>query len=183
MPSPCGKIGLHYRPHVTMHIDPETFLQVIRSTPLVSIDLVVRNPAQQVLLGYRTNRPARDSWFVPGGRIRKNELVRDALQRIIRVELGIDAARVAASAQLIGVFDHLYEDNALDAPDTGTHYVVCACSLRIEEQDLQDLQPDAQHTQLRWWNVAELLRSPEVHDNTKRYFLETANQGFRCTAR
>jgi colanic acid biosynthesis protein WcaH len=45
----------------------ETFKTVIASTPLISIDLIVRNNQQQILLGKRLNKPAQGYWFVPGG--------------------------------------------------------------------------------------------------------------------
>ena len=46
-------------------LELETFKTVVASTPLVSIDLIVRNRQGQVLLGLRTNRPAQGGWFVP----------------------------------------------------------------------------------------------------------------------
>lgn len=152
-----------------MTANDEDFARIIAATPLVSIDLILRNPQGQILLGYRRNRPAQDTWFVPGGRIRKNERLADAWRRIARVELGItlDAPR------LLGVYEHLYDDNALDLPGVGTHYVVLAC-----EADLPAgaaLQPDQQHAQLHWWEIAALLASPDVHANTKAYFEEREN--------
>jgi len=31
-------------------------------------------------------------------------------------------------------------------------------------------KPDDQHSELRWWPIAELMASDRVHDNTKAYF-------------
>ena len=45
----------------------KTFQTIIGATPLVSIDLIVKKAKGEVLLGYRTNRPAQGDWFVPGG--------------------------------------------------------------------------------------------------------------------
>lgn len=157
-----------------MYMDRDTFLTVAAATPFVSIDLIVRNEHGQVLLGYRRNRPARDSWFVPGGRIRKNERTQDALARIARNELGIDAT----GGRLLGVFDHIYDDNFYGAPDIGTHYVVCAYQFHIGAD--ASLRPDDQHAGLRWWSPEQLLSSPEVHPNTKLYFTEVPENGFRC---
>ena len=80
----------------------DAFQNVIRSTPLVSIDLVVRDPQGYVLLGKRVNRPAQGYWFVPGGRIEKNESVQDAFMRLLRGELGISSGKVKTS--FLGVF-------------------------------------------------------------------------------
>lgn len=145
----------------------ETLLTVVRHAPLVSVDLVCRNPAGQVLLGWRRNRPARESWFVPGGRILKGERVAQALARIAAGELGLSDL-AAARPRAIGSFEHLYDDNFADEPDTGTHYVVLAYELQLSAAWAP--QPDDQHGELRWFDVAELLRNPAVHVNTRAYF-------------
>ncbi len=49
-----------------------TFKTVINSTPLISVDLVIKNNEGQILLGKRTNRPAKGFWFVPGGWVLKD---------------------------------------------------------------------------------------------------------------
>jgi colanic acid biosynthesis protein WcaH len=48
------------------------FKDLIENAPLVSIDLIVRQ-REGILLGKRVNRPAQGFWFVPGGRVYKNE--------------------------------------------------------------------------------------------------------------
>jgi colanic acid biosynthesis protein WcaH len=54
-------------------LDKDEFAQVARNTALVSIDLIIRDPDQYVLVGLRTNEPAKGKWFVPGGVVRKYE--------------------------------------------------------------------------------------------------------------
>jgi colanic acid biosynthesis protein WcaH len=71
-----------------MFLDKETFSTVIESTPLVSIDLVIKNQQGQALLGQRLNRPAKGFWFVPGGRVLKNESLAAAFKRLTLDELG-----------------------------------------------------------------------------------------------
>ena len=68
----------------------EDFAGVVRLTPLVAIDLIVRDSAGRVLLGERKNEPAKGSFFVPGGRITKNETLTAAFRRITRAELGVE---------------------------------------------------------------------------------------------
>ena len=45
--------------------------RIVRHAPLISIDLFLKNPEQDVLVGRRTNEPAQGFYFVPGGIIRK----------------------------------------------------------------------------------------------------------------
>lgn len=152
-----------------MWLDLPTFKTVVTSTPLVAIDLVVRNVRGEALLGLRVNRPAYGYWFVPGGRIQKNESLDRAFQRITREELGRSFERT--TARLLGVFEHFYDDsvfaNAGGGPDT--HYVVLSYCLELpEDQALQP--PTGQHQQYRWWPQDELRFSPRVHENTRAYF-------------
>jgi colanic acid biosynthesis protein WcaH len=93
-----------------MWLSDETFKSVIQHTPLISIDLIVRNEQDEVLLGKRVNAPAKDYWFVPGGRVRKNETLDDAFIRLVKEELGIESGMTRADAKFIGVFEHFYDD-------------------------------------------------------------------------
>ncbi len=147
-----------------MALDENKFLSIVEATPLVSIDLILRSERQRVLLGKRLNRPARGFWFVPGGRIRKNERIAEALQRISLAEVGVRIAQ----ADLLGAFDHIYDDNFHGRPGINTHYVVLAYTCALSEA--AELKHDDQHSEMQWWDVDALLASPEVHANTKRYF-------------
>ncbi len=149
-----------------MLLPPEVLIDVIRYTPLVSIDLVVRDEDGRVLVGWRTNRPAQNLWFVPGGRICKDERIADAFRRISKNELGV--ALEQSQAWFLGVYEHFYADNFAERPGFGTHYIVLGYEVRLDSP-LAAL-PDDQHEQYRWFSVAELLADPAVHDNTKAYF-------------
>ncbi len=148
-----------------MWLEPERFLSLIESGPLVSIDLVVRDPAGRILLGRRRNRPAQGLWFVPGGRIGKDERLDAAFRRIVGAELGLEVAR--EDTAFLGVFEHFYPDNALGAEGVGTHYVVLAHAWQVEGMPPI---PEDQHVASLWMSVPELLAHPEVHENTKAYF-------------
>jgi colanic acid biosynthesis protein WcaH len=153
-----------------LRVKEKGFRQVSKTTPLVSIDLIVRNKEGKVLLGKRTNRPAKGYWFVPGGRIRKNERLTDALQRIARAELGL--VLTLDPAKLMGAYEHIYDDNFFGEEGINTHYVVLAYEYFLEAG--MQIILDNQHSEAKWWAVDDLLSSPEVHENTKAYFLEAA---------
>ncbi|EJG0972888.1 GDP-mannose mannosyl hydrolase [Vibrio parahaemolyticus] len=146
-------------------LDINIFKTVVASTPLISIDLVVKSSEGKVLLGSRKNRPAKGFWFVPGGRILKDEKLDVAFQRLTRSELG--EAFALSKADFIGVYEHLYEDNFSGEPFS-THCIVLGYEL-IWKGELSDL-PLEQHSRYQWWDVNELLTSKDVHCNTKAYF-------------
>lgn len=151
---------------MNVFIPPETFRIIVRNTPLVSIDLIVRNREGNVLLGFRRNRPAQGCWFVPGGRIAKNERREEAIRRISETELGLRFS--LGDARLFGVYDHIYPDNALGDPAFGTHYVVVAYEVNLPAG--QEPRTDGQHDGFKWMSPSEILASSEVHSNTRAYF-------------
>lgn len=149
-----------------MFLDNATFNTVIASTPLVSIDLLVQNAAGEILVGERINRPAQGYWFVPGGRILKNESLSTAFSRLTLAELG--QAFSIEQALLQGPYDHFYQDSVFgDTPDT--HYVAIAYRLTVQAPLIL---PEEQHSAYRWLPLAELLAHKKVHAHTKAYFLD-----------
>jgi colanic acid biosynthesis protein WcaH len=147
-----------------MFLPKETFKTIIASTPLISIDLVVTNLLGQVLLGYRNNKPAQDFWFVPGGRILKDESKSDAFSRLVKDELGLSL--VIQDAEFQGVYEHFYDDYVFGDKIT-THYVVLAYQLCVDIN--LDEMPNIQHSQYKWFTPSELLESENVHVHSKWY--------------
>jgi colanic acid biosynthesis protein WcaH len=145
-------------------LDKQDFLTVVKNTPLVSIDLVVRSRRNEILMGKRLNQPAAGYWFVPGGRIYKSETLETAFLRITETELG--TAHSIENTLLLNAFTHLYDDNFANEPGIGTHYVVLAYQLSLD-MDLGKL-PQQQHCGYRWFGDHEDLS--EVHVNSQAYF-------------
>jgi colanic acid biosynthesis protein WcaH len=150
-------------------LTPEEFLAVVDKTPLVSIDLVVRDQQRRVLLGIRVNEPARGFWFVPGGRIMKGETLDVAFSRISVKELGVHSS--LADARLLGAFTHQYDTNFAGIAGIGTHYVVLAYELELELALDFDQIPQLEHSNYRWWTSSEATSSEDVHPNNLPYFL------------
>lgn len=145
----------------------EIFAQVVKLTPLVSIDLVLRDPGGRVLVGLRNNEPAKDFYFVPGGVVFKNEPLDDAFRRILAAETGLAAPRSAA--RFLGVFEHFWDTNFWSGAEFGTHYVVLAHELHVARPaELHDAQ--RQHRLMKWLSEPDLLADPRVHPRTKDYF-------------
>lgn len=148
--------------------EQEQSLVIIEHAPLVSIDLIVYDASQHILVGKRNNRPAKNFWFVPGGRIRKNERQQDALRRISEQELGI--ALNFNDGQLLGAYDHVYDDNYVNHPGINTHYVALGYAFHLSQRP--EIQVDEQHSDIRWLSKETLLQSSEVHANTKVYLID-----------
>jgi len=149
-------------------LSEEDFLFVIDKAPLASLDLVCFNRNNKILLGMRNNKPAQNYWFVPGGRILKNEALGIAFERIAFKELDIKAE--IGDTKLMGVFDHFYEDNVFGKEGIDTHYISIAFELSLDCD--QELSHDNQHKNMKWFTLEELLQSDSVHKNTKKFFTQ-----------
>jgi len=151
---------------VPRDLSTKAFADIVRQAPLVSIDLILRDAQDRVLLGRRVNPPAQGWWFVPGGRIRKDERLAEAITRLLKDEIGWTAP---ASASFMGVYEHLYADNFMGTRAFSTHIVVLAYSMNLGTPLPEP--PRHQHSEYRWHTIPELLAAPDVHRYTQAYFL------------
>jgi colanic acid biosynthesis protein WcaH len=149
-----------------LKLNHRDLIEVVKKTPLASIDLIIENTRNQILLGLRKNAPAKDFWFVPGGRILKDESIPQAFERIAKDELGINLTY--EKAEFFGVFEHWYPDNFTQKQKASTHYIVLAHHIKITNAPLEF--PDDQHAQHKWFDKSSLLKDKKVHPNTKAYF-------------
>lgn len=151
---------------------------MIKNSPLASIDLIVRDFDDRILLGRRINEPAKGMWFVPGGRIHKNESVDEAFTRISLSELGIEYRR--SQSRFIGVFENIYDTNFLEKPNIGTHYVVLAYEIR--PSILPAKPPMTQHNEFRCFAKDEAISDSQVHRYVVPYYSESNsfNDAFAC---
>jgi colanic acid biosynthesis protein WcaH len=144
------------------------FLTVVSNTPLIALDLILHDDQGRYLLGRRVNRPARGAWFVPGGRVRKDERLDDAFARLTFEELGLRGGD-RSDAELMGVYEHFYDDNFSGKDGISTHYVVLGYRFR-SPQRLPHLPLD-QHSDYRWASAEDIALDESVHENSRAYFL------------
>ena len=143
-------------------LDNQTFKTVVSSTPLISIDLLVKKD-NKILLGKRINKPAQGYLFSIGGRVYKNESIQQATARIAKTELNIE---LKLTLKFIGIFEHFYDDGIYK--DVSTHYINLAYEVDINN-DILNL-PIEQHNEYQWLTIDELLESKQVHKYVKDYF-------------
>lgn len=156
---------------VAAHLSPSilsrsALADVVSNAPLVSIDMIVEDEQGNVLFGLRANPPAQGYWFVPGGRIRKNESLDTAFARITRDELGRQLS--IAEGRLIGVFEHFYDTDFNGTIGASTHYVVLAYRLQVTRASLP--LPHEQHEQYKWIQPACVAQHPRIHLYAQAYF-------------
>jgi colanic acid biosynthesis protein WcaH len=132
---------------------------IVNNVPIVSVDLVVECP-NGIVLGKRSNEPAKAEWFVPGGRVQKRETIKDAVHRVAMEELGVDIE----ICERLGTFEHFYETSEVGCEK---HYV--AHGLRVWTED-SGFVSDTQHGQ-----IATFEEPPQdLHEYVVEYLKESS---------
>ena len=147
-------------------LSEEDFARLVRSAPLVAIDLIIRNREGKVLVALRNDEPAKGYLFNPGGIVLKGEPIEAAFARIIAREIGCRMSYEAARFR--GVFQHFYRNSRFGSDGTGTHYVVLAHDVAFNENTAITL--DGTHSIYQWLSESEILASTDAHEYTKDYF-------------
>lgn len=141
---------------MTGPIPDGTWHDIVRHVPIVSVDLIVRHE-DGVVLGKRTNRPGRGEWFVPGGRVHKDETLDAAIHRTAETELGVDV-RIE---DRLGVYEHFWDESEFD--DVATkHYLANGVVVR---PDTGTFDPDDQHAEVRVFEPP----FPDLHPYVEAY--------------
>lgn len=123
-----------------------------------------------VVLGKRQNEPAKGAWFVPGGRVHKNERLDEAVHRVARAELGSDVT----IDRRLGVYEHFYDTSEVAGVDS-KHYVPIGLVVDLDLDADDALDPDDQHAELR---VVE-PPFPDLHPYVEQYLADAIATGDR----
>ena len=66
----------------------DVFYFVSQLTPLINVDLLIKNKKGQVLLTWRDDRFYGPAWHIPGGIIRFKEKIEHRIEQVAQLELG-----------------------------------------------------------------------------------------------
>lgn len=72
-----------------MIIEESQYDDILKTMPILCVDIVlVKN--NKILLMFRKNEPAKNSWWFPGGRVFKNETLKQTIDRKLKEEVGVE---------------------------------------------------------------------------------------------
>jgi colanic acid biosynthesis protein WcaH len=111
----------------------DLFLFASRITPMVNVDLLIKNERGQTLLTWRDDGYWRPGWHIPGGIIRYQESISERIRAVARTELGAEVAFrptplaikeiMNPNRRVRGHFiSFLYLCSLTTAPDNGLQY-------------------------------------------------------------
>ncbi len=155
-------------------LKPEDFLAMrVRHNVLPSVEFIVRDSYGCILFGKRTNEPAKNSYFVPGGNRLKGEALDASLRRVSSDELGLELE--LKDLRLVAMHDHLFDNNFRD-DSCGTHYNPIVFDYDLKKEDSVNMTRfKEQHAGgALWIPRRDIETHPEVHKYSKDYFRGSA---------
>lgn len=129
---------------VTKLIPRALYRKIHQVLPIVTVDLVVKNGGD-FLLVKRKNNPKANVWYFPGGRVLKGERLKETAKRKLKEETGISGKNL----KLLGVHDHFYNPEASYFKGFASHVVAVVFEVEVGRKARVVL--DAQSSDFKWF--------------------------------
>jgi len=148
---------------VRKFIPPNEYRIILENVPLVCVNVIIPKD-NAVLVVYRLEESAKGEWWIPGGRVYKNEKLGDTAVRIARQEVGLDVT----VKKLVGIYDEMFDKGALPDLKNGVHYasVIFLCEALDDDQEIK---LDETSSDYRWIDKIE----EGLHPYLKRLLKES----------
>ena len=85
----------------------EEFKRIFSRVPRLCVDLIIKDSSGAILLTKRAIKPSLGKWHLPGGGVKFRETLNNAVKRIAKQELGVNAGPI----KLLGFMEFLKEDS------------------------------------------------------------------------
>lgn len=120
-------------------IESELYSKIVESIPILCVDGFIISDGR-ILLLKRNNTPAKGQWWVPGGRVLKNESLEKALFRKITDETNLTVNLI----NRLDVCETIFEDK----------HTVNICYL-LTTSDL-NVKLNSEHSEYNWFDLENL---------------------------
>lgn len=127
-------------------IEPELYKEIIKNMPISCVDVAIVSNGK-VLLVNRKDAPAKNLWWLPGGRVIKGETMKMTALRKAKEEVGIEC--------YVGPIIHTDETIFSDGPFDIPIHSINSCFLLYPKNPNQIPYLDNHHSDFRWINSIE----------------------------
>ena len=129
-----------------MFIEQKDFNEIKQVLPINAVELFIIDAAENILLFKRTNEPAKDEWWLPGGRIRFTETRIDAAKRLLKEECGVENIDL----QKLGMFEYMVNN---DTENYQQHVISTIYLVKLSEA--KNITIDYQTSEYAWKSAIE----------------------------
>jgi len=137
----------------------ELFLYISRTTPLVNVDLLIKDENDRTLLAWRDDQYAGVGWHVPGGIVRFKETLETRIEKVAQSEIGTS---VEFDDQPIAINEIILRER-----DTRGHFIslLYRCSLLGKFSPENNHRTSKDPGYLRWHNSCpiDLLKWHQIY--------------------
>ncbi len=145
----------------------DVFYFISQLTPLINVDLLVKNKSGKVLLTWRDDRFYGPAWHIPGGIIRFKEKIEDRIEKVAQLELGASVRFAPEPIYIRGLIN--------SERDVRGHFIsllfLCELISDLPEESAY-IKGDPKSGEWAWHNGApkDLLK---VHEAFRKYIDDT----------
>ncbi|MFA6280892.1 MAG: NUDIX domain-containing protein [Candidatus Omnitrophota bacterium] len=75
-------------PKPELGLPQELFYYISKTTPLVNVDLLIKDERGRILLAWRDDEHCGKGWHVPGGIVRFKETIEARIKKVAKTEIG-----------------------------------------------------------------------------------------------
>ena len=137
-------------------IPAHIYTQILEHMPICAVDFVLLHQGK-VLLALRKDEPAKGQWWIPGGRVLKNETLIDAVKRKAKQEMGVDVEII----RKIDSYEVMFTEAPFPDVKTGVHYLA-VCFLVIPQDTNIIISLDKTQQKHKWISHIEEELHPYV---------------------
>lgn len=144
----------------------DAYADVLDGIVVCCADCALVSEDWEVLLGKRTDEPAKGFFWVMGGRMTPGDDPRETAKRVLNREIGLDVPRIESIIDLQSTGSYVFRTRSQEPKNHGCHMVGLNHYLVIKNDDKDRLvkqKGNPNFSQFIWRPLMELMTNKSYH--------------------